>query len=300
MGFVHMLQIISLLKRSLTSNDPLTGHYFDVDMAHDDSGIDMLHENLHHEQDNGGEHTPINLNISVLQTKDNSSVLYAEVGGDFVDLLFGLLSIPLGYIVKRYGKCGSKGCVDNVYSSIGGSVKGLLGPECQSFLQSPKLAPFFGCGASKILQVEELSPYKEEIGTCFKCFKTYGFSNLTYCHENNYRYPYYHINCIETVKTTNLCEMDPKSPKEECENGEAYVKQGHQKFIVTDDLHVLPLSLAITLQVISEAKIQKRDLVEKELALTKPQVIIFVYIYMHLSPHIIKLASFCSANSRFY
>jgi hypothetical protein len=123
---------------------------------------------------------------------------------------------------------------------------------------------------------------------------------LTYCHGKNYRKPYFYANCIEIVKTTNLCEMDPKSPKEECESGEAYVKHGHQKFIVTDDLHVLPLSLASTLQVISEAKIQKRDLVEKELALTKPQVIIFVYICMHLSPHIIKLASFCSANSRFY
>ncbi|KAK1631143.1 hypothetical protein QYE76_005458 [Lolium multiflorum] len=264
-------KIIGLLKRSLTSKDPLTGHYFNVAMAHDDTGIDMFHESLHHEQDNGGEHTPINLSISVLQTKNNASVLYAEVGADFVDLLFGLLSIPLGSIVKSYGKCGSKGCVDNLYSSIGGSVKGFLRPECQSFLQSPKLTPFFGCGASKILQVEELSPYKEEIGTCFKCFKTYGFSNLTYCHGNNYRNPYYLANCIETVKTTNLCEMDPKSPKE-CANGEAYVKQGHQKFIVTDDLHVLPLSLVSTLQVISEAKIQKRDLVEKELAVTKPQV----------------------------
>jgi hypothetical protein len=296
-----MLQIISLLKRSLTSNDPLTGHYFNVDMAHDDSGIDMLHENLHHEQDNGGEHTPINLNISVLQTKDNSSVLYAEVGGDFVDLLFGLLSIPLGSIVKSYGKCGSKGCVDNVYSSIRGSVKGFLRPECQSFLQSPKLAPFFGCGASKILQVEELSPYKQEIGTsCFNCFKIHGFSNLSYCKGQTWYTKRYYQNCAELVKTTNLCEMDPKSPKGECEKEEAYVKQGHQKFIVTDDLHVLPLSFVSTLQVISEAKIQKKDLVEKELALTKPQVIIFVYIYMHLSPHIIKLASFCSANSRFY
>jgi hypothetical protein len=93
--------------------------------------------------------------------------------------------------------------------------------------------------------------------------------------------------------------MDPKSPKGECEKEEAYVKQGHQKFIVTDDLHVLPLSFVSTLQVISEAKIQKKDLVEKELALTKPQVFIFC-LYMHLSPRSIKLATLCPANSRFY
>lgn len=45
-------------------------------------------------------------------------MLYAEVDGDFVDLLFGLLTIPLGSIVKTYGKSASKECLDNLYTSI--------------------------------------------------------------------------------------------------------------------------------------------------------------------------------------
>lgn len=59
--------------------------------------------------------------------------------------------------------------------------------------------------------------------------------------------------------------------------------------MVTDDLHVLPLSLASTLQVVSGAKTQRKDLVEKELALTKPQVVI-LFQYMHIRPQIIKLS----------
>ncbi|PNT61749.1 hypothetical protein BRADI_5g20160v3, partial [Brachypodium distachyon] len=268
-------KILGLLKRSLISKNPLTGHYFDVAIEPDDAGIDLLPQNLHPEQGNDAEQTLNSVKIKVLQTKNNSSVLYAEVGGDFVDLLFGLLSIPLGSIMKAYGKCASKGCFDNLYSSIDGSAEGCMIPECQGLLLSPKLAPFFGCSASKILQVEELSPNKQSINACFKCFKIGGFANLTRCHERQYvNYGWKYLNCLVDPKTANLCEFNPKSPKgEESDDVEGYVKQGLQNFMVTDDLRVLPLSLACTLQVVREAKIQRKDLVEKEVTLTKSQMI---------------------------
>jgi hypothetical protein len=215
--------------------------------------------------------------IKFLQTKNNTSVLYAEVGGDFVDILFGLLSIPLGSIVKRYGKYASKGCVDNLYSCIDGSAEVFLRPECQTLLLSPNMAPFFGSGASKIFHVEEVSPYKQEINSCFTCFRIGGFSNLARCHEQQYDLNYCRFrykNCDNNVKKAILIEGDPKLAKgEESGNGESYMKQGLQNFMATDDLCILPLSLASTLNVISEAKIQRKDLVEKELTLTKPQVV---------------------------
>uniref|UniRef100_M8BFM1 Uncharacterized protein n=1 Tax=Aegilops tauschii TaxID=37682 RepID=M8BFM1_AEGTA len=268
-------KMISLLKRSLTSKNPFTGHYFDLAMAPDDSVADILPGNLHPQQENDAEHTLNNVKIKVLQIRDNSSVLYAEAGADFVDLLLGLLSIPLGSIVKRYGKCTSKGCVDNLYSSIDGCAEGFLRPGCQITLLYPNLPPFFGCGTSKMLQVEELSPYKQDIDGCIKCFKIGGFRDLARCHEQGYvsGYGLVYKNCSADVKKASLFECDPKLPKgEESGTGEAYVKQGPQSFMVTDNLHVLPLSLASSLGVISEAKVQRKDLVEKELALTKPQV----------------------------
>ncbi|XBJ04299.1 hypothetical protein VPH35_023254 [Triticum aestivum] len=261
-------KMISLLKRSLTSKNPLTGHYFDLPIAPDDSVTYMLPENLHPQHENDDDHTLNNVKIKVLQTKDNSSVLYAEAGADFVDLLLGLLSIPLG--IHR--------CVDNLYSSIGGFAEEFLRPGCQILLLSPNLPPFFGCGTSKMLQVEELSPYKQDIDGRIKCFKIGGFRDLARCWEKHYVYNglenvYTYKNCRADVKKSSLFEWDPKLPKgEESGTGEPYVKQGPQSFMVSNDLHVLPLSLASTLRVISEAKIQRKDLVEKELALTKPQI----------------------------
>uniref|UniRef100_I1PPA8 DUF674 family protein n=1 Tax=Oryza glaberrima TaxID=4538 RepID=I1PPA8_ORYGL len=154
-------KITCLLKRSLTSKQTLTGYYFDVPNPNDEANLYVLPESLYSEQDAEVDHKLNNMKIKVLQRKNNTSLLYAEVGEDFVDLLFGLLSIPLGSILKTY-------------VPSGGSHK-----------------------------------------------------------------------------------------------GEGYVKPGVQKFMVTDDLHILPLSLTSTLQVVSESKVQAKDLVEKEFTLTK-------------------------------
>ncbi|VAH36273.1 unnamed protein product [Triticum turgidum subsp. durum] len=154
-------KMISLLKRSLTSKNALTAHYFDTAMASDDSAIDILTKNMYPEQGNDADPNLNDVKIKVLQTKNNSSVLYAEVGANFVDLLFSLLCIPLGSIMKTYGKCASKGCVDNLYGSIDGSAQECMRSECRISLLSPKLAPFLGCSTSKLLQVEEQDPGKK-------------------------------------------------------------------------------------------------------------------------------------------
>lgn len=64
------------------------------------------------------------IKIRLIQTADNSTVLYAEVGQDFVDLIFGLLSFPLGSIIKCYGQWPTtNSCVDKLYLSVQGSAK---------------------------------------------------------------------------------------------------------------------------------------------------------------------------------
>nr|CAB3485614.1 unnamed protein product [Digitaria exilis] len=59
---------------------------------------------------------------------------------------------------------------------------------------------------------------------------------------------------------------------EKSSNRDAYVKQGSQSFMVTDDLHVRPLTLDSSLRVVSEGEVQMKDLVEKEVAVTKFQI----------------------------
>lgn len=270
------LKITSLLKRSLTSKQPLTEQCFNVPIAHDDASLDTLAQSLHPEQQNEAEDRLEEiLKIRVLQMKNNSTLLYAEVGDDFVDSLFGLLSIPLGSIMKSFGQCSSKGCLYNLYSSIDANAKEHVRSECQSFLLAPKLPPFFGCCASKILQVDEVAPRELDIPACFSCLKNGGFSDFhEHCHGRttwNATYRTYDPNCY-SVKSIKLREVNPKVPNGGILKGEAYVKVGHTKFVVTDDLRVVPHSLSSTLQIVSEAKIQTEKLVEKEITLTKSQV----------------------------
>uniref|UniRef100_A0A0D3FZM3 DUF674 domain-containing protein n=1 Tax=Oryza barthii TaxID=65489 RepID=A0A0D3FZM3_9ORYZ len=254
-------KITCLLKRSLTSKQTLTGYYFDVPNPNDEANLYVLPESLYSEQDAEVDHKLNNMKIKVLQRKNNTSLLYAEVGEDFVDLLFGLLSIPLGSILKTYGKWSSNGCVDNIYMSIDGSAKGCMNPERQMLLVSPNVASFFGCSATNMLiQLGEAAPKQRNISGCFKCFKIAGFSCYGHCSDqiwNTGKKAYVYKNCLGTTKTCKLCEINPKVPSGGSHKGEGYVKPGVQKFMVTDDLHILPLSLTSTLQVVSESKVME-------------------------------------------
>ncbi|KAL5675124.1 hypothetical protein ACJX0J_011255, partial [Zea mays] len=258
--------ITCLLKRLLTSKQPLTDHYFEAPVPQDDASLEALVQNLHPKQESEDQEMPGNLKIRVLQTKDDSALLYAEVGVDFVDSLFSLLSIPLGSAIKLYGQCSAKGCLGNVYRSIDGSVQEFVREECQSLLLDPKLPPFFGCCASKILQVDELAPRELTIKACFVCFKSLGFSGCSLCH-GYYNSNYVFVKCGNMVKSIKLCEANPKQ-KGGCEKGEVYVSR-KANFLVTDDLRVLPLSLASTVKIVSDSKIQTSNLVVKEITLTK-------------------------------
>nr|ACF80090.1 unknown [Zea mays] len=262
-------KITCLLKRLLTSKQPLTDHYFEAPVPQDDASLEALVQNLNPKQENEGQEMPGNLKIRVLQTKDDSALLYAEVGVDFVDSLFSLLSIPLGSAIKLYGQCSAKGCLGNVYRSIDGSVQEFVREECQSLLLDPKLPPFFGCCASKILQVDELAPRELTIKACFVCFKSLGFSGCSLCH-GYYNSNYVFVKCGNMVKSIKLCEANPKQ-KGGCEKGEVYVSR-KANFLVTDDLRVLPLSLASTVKIVSDSKIQTSNLVVKEITLTKSKV----------------------------
>ncbi|RLM65723.1 hypothetical protein C2845_PM16G18590 [Panicum miliaceum] len=268
-------KITSLLGRSLTSKQSLTEIYFDTPIDYDAVDLFVLSEKLYPDQQNDADQKLSNVKIRVLQTRNNS-LLYAEASDDFVDLLFG----SLRSMIKIYCHRSLKGCVDNLYRSIYGSAKGCVRPECQSLLLDPKAVPFSGCQTTKILQVEELAPSKLQIKGCVKCFKTGVFADLGRCLEqtpiysrNFGRIQYYaYTYCKNSVKSTNLHESTPKLPNGGSGKGEAYVKGGSIKFMVTDGLNILPLSMSSTLQGVRVAQIQPGNLLENEVTLTNFQI----------------------------
>ncbi|XP_010501392.1 PREDICTED: uncharacterized protein LOC104778642 [Camelina sativa] len=54
--------------------------------------------------------------------KKNNKIVFVEAGKDFVDILFGLMSLPMGAIVRLRGKTEKKltlvGCMTNLYQSV--------------------------------------------------------------------------------------------------------------------------------------------------------------------------------------
>ncbi|CAN6249979.1 unnamed protein product [Urochloa humidicola] len=245
-------KIISLLRRALISQQALTGLCFDVAITPDAVNLHQLPENLL-QQPKQAEHRFNAIKIKLIQTKDDASVLYGEAGPDFIDLVFGLLSIPLGSMIKAYGQWSPHGCIDNLYRSIAGG--GHMKRECQDLLLSPKLAPYFGCSISNVLQVKELDARMLQV-KCSTCLR----ASRNYCP------------CKSPCATT-LREMNPKpSSTFDTTNG-AYIKGGQRNFIVANNLRILHFSLTNTLQVLRAAKITKEKLVEKEVTLDETQVL---------------------------
>ncbi|KAL6652114.1 hypothetical protein ACP70R_011039 [Stipagrostis hirtigluma subsp. patula] len=248
-------KITSLLKRVLLSKQPLTGLYFDVALTPDAVILDQLSEEMFPKQSKDGNHKFIPIKIKLVQTKDHTSVLYAEAGQDFIDIVFGLLSVPVGSIVKAYGQWSPNGCVDNLYRSTDGSARGCMKEECRTLLLSPKFAPFFGC-TTNVLQVDELHP-RVLLFKYLKCFRTHGWTSTCYCSQ-----------------PLGATLMNPKSLGSADATTRAYIKGGPRNFIVTNDLRVLHFSIANTLHVLRAAKIPKdKKLVEQEVTLDRIQVL---------------------------
>lgn len=160
----NFAKMIGLLRRALLTKQVLTGLYFDVAIPPITADMCMLPENMLAKQAVETELDFKAIKLRLVHAKDDS-VPYAEVGQDFVDLVFGLLSTPLGTILKAFSELPQIGCIDSIYKSVAASVK----QECQSLLLSPKLAPCFGC-SSNVLQVEELALRHLMIGSAY-CYE---------------------------------------------------------------------------------------------------------------------------------
>ena len=219
---------------------------FDVAITPDALNLDQLPENIL-KQPKQAEHRFNAIKIKLIQTRDDDSVVYAEAGADFIDLVFSLLSTPLGSVIKAYGQWSPNGCIDNLYRSIAG--RGCIKEECQDLLLSPKWAPHFGCSIN-VLQVKELYARMLQV-KCYTCLRA--FRHTCHC-----KLPGHSI--------IRLNETNPKASG-------SYIKGGPRNFIVTNSLRILHFSLANTLQLLREAKIPKEKLVEKEISLDETQVL---------------------------
>lgn len=183
-------------------------------------------------------------------TKSSNKVLFAEVEEDMVDLLISWLTFPLGLLIK-HTKNLTDGCIVNLYKSVE-SCSYLKSEECKSLLLSPKLGAFHGC-SSQLLEGEEMASETRNLFVYSSCYFSDGSSTS---------FPV----------SRNFEELNPKKL------GDGYARE-LGKFIVTDDLRVLQLSLHSFVHILKEYKISASGLVEREATIGEAQVLENSYIY---------------------
>ncbi|KDP46569.1 hypothetical protein JCGZ_08541 [Jatropha curcas] len=180
-------------------------------------------------------------------SKSKKRVCYAEVGDDFVDLLFSFLTIPLGFIMKEMNGAHSKGCIDYLYKSIMDldSEKYFQTNVHKEILLSPKIAPDFGY-ENQLLGVKEVAHQ-----LCYLKLSSNGLG--------------FNVGISLDKPTSNrsiaLRVKDPKSTYKSGKTGRGFMK-GPAMFTVTDDLIVTPISQISGLSVLNKLNIPFNDIEE--------------------------------------
>ncbi|XP_042426170.1 uncharacterized protein LOC122014041 [Zingiber officinale] len=210
-------QVLSILKRSLISDTPLT---------------DVL---LQNEEDMTPEVSVPSVEKTVeIKSFDEEKmykVLCALASQDFVDLIFSFLTFPLGSLKKHLGNRCRIGCLDNLYGSAERlRSSGYVVAGCEEKLLNPKLPPHFNC-ESQVIGVEEEKQVIYYI--CYYCCKL----SDTFCKSHGHG------------RQAKL--IDPKSRSRGTISSQGSYCQ-ELTYMVTDQLVVTPLSLAEVISVRNE------------------------------------------------
>ncbi|KAK8916180.1 hypothetical protein KSP39_PZI022641 [Platanthera zijinensis] len=196
-------EILKLLRRSLVSNKVLT----DVEKE---------------------------INVKLVLNKENNNVLYAEVGVDFINLLFSFLTFPLGAVLRLVSEDLSLGgCIKNLYSSVNSmGLEHFKSKIHRNMLLNPKLPTFYGCNKNQIPQLDEITSIKLVSSKgCLKCYVTNGCT------------PCVSAPCEHGIKQAEFIEWNPKSAKIMADAGKGAFVVGSRKYMISDNLHISPLSI---------------------------------------------------------
>ncbi|KAK9074318.1 hypothetical protein SSX86_006916 [Deinandra increscens subsp. villosa] len=126
------------------------------------------------------------ISIKLVVDKVNKRVVYAEADHTFVDILFSLMTIPLGTIVKLLGKFSDKnfealGSLNNLYQSLKDIPECYLATEeCKFMLLNPKNQSYYHCQNLK-LKIDDTEPMKYFTCTKRDCYRFFSICNNAKC-----------------------------------------------------------------------------------------------------------------------
>lgn len=114
-------QLLNLLRHSLVSKQPLTDAFLQQpSVVLDPLPSFKLVEKARPLKETKLSYVMMDVNVELKLFFDKSldTMLYAEAGEDFVDLVFSFMTFPLGCVVKLLDGNSDVGCIDNLTNSI--------------------------------------------------------------------------------------------------------------------------------------------------------------------------------------
>ncbi|KAF9595793.1 hypothetical protein IFM89_004195 [Coptis chinensis] len=162
--------------------------------------------------------------LKLLIDKDKNRVVFVESNGDFIDVLFSLLTLPMGTTVRLFQTQSCIGSLDNLYKSLLKLNKEhLQTPECFNMLSRPRSAYETICKKLKIIIDDSES------------------TKYYMCPESMCSY-----DMLSTIRNSKCrCGEIMSEEKNISVDCDGFLKRMTNKFIVTDDLQVMPVSTTV-------------------------------------------------------
>ncbi|GMJ02497.1 hypothetical protein like AT5G01120 [Hibiscus trionum] len=181
------------------------------------------------------------ISVNVMLRKSDRKIVCAKASGNFVDLLFSFLTIPLESVLELLRGKGSLavGSISNLFTDL----DSIFSITKQKAPKGVILPPFYSC-SNEFPDIKSLQPPEY---FCHSDWETKRIClSRTHC-----RFSY-----TEVVKLLKL--LDPKSTKVNTTNSRGYVHSG-SLFVVTDDLVVKSLSSVSSIALLQEIGIRPAD-----------------------------------------
>lgn len=194
-----------------------------------------------------------NISVKLIVSKSKDMVCYAEVQEDFVNLLFSLLTLPLGFILKQMLDCPWKGCIDQLYSGVlDFDEKFFKSNHHKELLSSPKLLPGFGY-ENKLLGIEEAVYYR--------------IPNSSKLAADTSLLP-----SSTSPDPLKMKVLDPISNSDQDYSARGFL-EGPAIFTVTDNLDVRPVSATFQLSILNDLKVSFNDIEDRTVLVGKKEAL---------------------------
>ncbi|EOA20523.1 hypothetical protein CARUB_v10000837mg [Capsella rubella] len=182
--------------------------------------------------------------LRLLVDEEKNKVFLAEAGRDFVDVLFSLLTLPMGTIVRlieKHRKC-ELGCFSNLYKSVADvGIENFETEACQQILLNPRSVKEIQCKRLKL----NINPTDD-----LKYFKCCMFSACNLCTN----FSGFECVCGELMdQEIELSEEDQVAAAGgSIHNGvDGVFVKGRSSFIITDDFLVSVGSTGLVLETLN-------------------------------------------------